>query len=304
MKIILTGATGFLGSYIADELVAQGADVKAIVRPGSSLGRIAHLIGKGVDPVQLESSDAGSLERVVTDHAPDAVIHVAAKSRGAEGLNDLADFIEANITFGSHLAQAAASAGVKRMVSAGTSWQWSEDGSYRPFNFYAATKQAFEDILGHYANNGMECVSLRLFDVVGPNDDRNRIVDLLIDAGLRGNKLSMSPGNQHMFLLDVRDAARAFVQCAREPLDGNGAACNIYALRGGQSLSLRDLVDELAAATGLAVEVEFGGRPYRSGEIMRPYAGHATPPGWQPRVSLHETLADIFASRKAALHAT
>lgn len=300
MRILLTGATGFLGSYIAADLLARGDEVLAIHRAGTTLDRLKKVSGDHLATAQM-SEGYDNLEDIVAQFQPDAVIHVAAKSRGSEASSELKEYVDANILFPSRLVQAMQAAGVRALVNAGTSWQWAEDGSYRPFNYYAATKQCFEDILPHYCDTGLNCATLRLFDVAGPADDRNRIIDLLIDAGLRGEALKMSPGEQHMYIVDVRDAARAFADVAKLVASGDIIAHQIYGLRSPASINLIKLVELLQQETDLRIDVEFGGRPYRAREIMHPYDGQPLPPGWQPRFTLQQTLKDMVHFRQQAL---
>ncbi|WP_164975654.1 NAD-dependent epimerase/dehydratase family protein [Sphingobium fluviale] len=300
MRVLLTGATGFLGSHIAAHLVVRGDDVLAIHRPGTRLDRLQKVIGNHLATAKM-SEGYDNLEDILAHFKPDAVIHVAAKSRGGESPSELKEYVDANILFPSRLLQAMEAVNVRALVNAGTSWQWGEDGSYRPFNYYAATKQCFEDILPHYCESGLKCATLRLFDIVGPGDDRNRIIDLLIDAGLRGEALKMSPGEQHMYIVDVRDAARAFVHAVDLVTSAEADAHSVYGLRSHEAINLKDLVDQLQQETGLRIDVEFGGRPYRAREIMRPYDGQPLPPGWQPQITLPQTLRDMVHFRQQAL---
>lgn len=300
MKILLTGAGGFLGSHIAAQAIGRGDRVLAVHRQGARLDRLRSAGSTQVELAEM-APDYGNLGEIIAQFQPDTVIHVAAKSRGGETAPELNEYVEANVIFPSHLLQAMVANKVRALVNAGTSWQWGEDGSYRPFNYYAATKQCFEDILPHYCNAGLTCATLRLFDVAGPGDDRNRIIDLLIDAGLRGEALKMSPGEQHMFIVDVRDAAKAFLHTADLVASGKEGAHDIYGIRSPSSVSLKDLVEELRRTTDLPIDVEFGGRPYRDREIMHPYDGQPLPPGWRPELSLQQTLKDMVHHRQQSL---
>ncbi len=69
----------------------------------------------------------------------------------------------------------------------------------------------------------------------------------------------------------------------------------------GSPKSIIKGVDQLQQETGLRIDVEFGGRPYRAREIMRPYSGQPLPPGWQPQITLPQTLRDMVQSRREAL---
>lgn len=297
MRSLLTGSAGFLGSHIARKLVESGDEVIALYRKSSDLSRLEPLRGSNLNFAVL-NEDYSNIQEILGETRPDNVIHLAAKSRGGESPAEIRDYIDSNITLGSHLLLAMQATGVLDLVNAGTSWQWGEDGSYRPFNFYAATKQGFEDVLAHFNQSGMRSITLRVFDTIGPGDDRRRIADLLLDAGLAGETLKMSPGGQNMHLVDVRDAANAFVHCARMLPSLAKGENRVYALRTDPPVNLRQLVPIVVEATGVSVDVEFGGRPYRDRELMSPFAGHPVPPGWTAERTLPDTLRDMMVGRR------
>ena len=299
MKVVLTGAAGFLGGFIMRECLARGWPVTALVRQGPRVGALEALAGQGVVIVEIDSGYA-SVEAAIGAAKPDVIIHVASLSRGREEGGTIASFVESNLTFATHLASAAAAHGVKGFVNAGSSWQYGEDGSYRPFNLYAATKQAFSVLLEHYRLDGLKTTDLILYDNVGPHDYRGRLIDLLIDAGLEGRVLPMSPGDQKAFLVDVRDTAAAFALVAERLVttgEGNGEA---YAVRGPEAMALKQLVALVRDEGGVHVEVELGKYPYRAREIFEPCASVPLVPGWTPRIPLGQTVRDIVAVAREA----
>src|SRR4051812_1833664 len=98
----------------------------------------------------VEQFDRGSTERIVARLKackPDVVFHLASLFVSDHRVQDVQNLVESNLLFGTQLLEAMAQAGVKRIINTGTSWQCPH-----PFNLYAATKQAFESILGYYVS--------------------------------------------------------------------------------------------------------------------------------------------------------
>jgi len=296
MKVLLTGGTGFLGSYIYKELLDRGHEPVILAR---SPGAGQYLTALGLADARREAlaPDYSNLGAIVESHAPDVVIHVAAHSRGGESDEDLRQYIDSNVVMGSLLLNAMRERAVSAFVNCGTSWQYGNDGNYEPFNFYAATKQAFEDIIRHYCMDGMRSITLRVYDTFGPFDNRNRILDLLIDAALSRNPLKMSPGEQKIHFVDVRDVASAFVLAAERAAALPRCAQEVYGVISEAPVPLKSAAEVVGDVLGLAPPIEFGGRPYREREVMDPYSGCDTVPGWVPQRSLRDTLREVIDLR-------
>src|SRR5260370_942833 len=106
-----------------------------------------------------------------------------------------------------------AAAGVAHFVNTGTSWQHYEGAAYNPVCLYAATKQAFDDILRYYRERfGLRVVTLELSDTYGPGDPRKKLVPLLVERVKDRQKLSMSAGEQRISLVFISDVVEAFVR--------------------------------------------------------------------------------------------
>lgn len=296
MRVMLTGGTGFLGSYICKELLSRGHQVVVVSRSGR-VGDYLPVLGVGDAVIAPIRSDFSNLDSLMKCHRPDVVVHVAAASRGNESDDGIRDYIETNVLFGSLLLNAMRANGIDALVNCGTSWQYGDDGTYSPFNFYAATKQCLEDILSHYCQDGMRAVTLRAFDTVGPHDRRNRILDLLIDATLSGSQLQMSPGAQRVHFVDVRDAAIAFAMAVARVACLPPATNEVFGIISPQPIRLADAAAVVGRVLGKRVPAEFGGRPYRSREVMEPWSGCMTLPGWVPRRSLQQTLQDMLRTK-------
>lgn len=113
---------------------------------------------------------------------PDIVIHIASLTSVTHDYSTIENLLRSNIEFPTKLLEAMEVAGVKKFINTGTTWQNYNSADYEPVNLYAATKQAFEDILKYYIfAKGFSSITLRLFDTYGPNDTRKNLYHYLID---------------------------------------------------------------------------------------------------------------------------
>ncbi len=290
MRILITGASGFLGAHVARGLVDQGHVVGALVRPGSRLA-----VADQVAAVLEHDGSTAQLAALVADFAPDAVVHMATKFVVSHVPDDIESMVSANVTFGCQLLDAMARAKVSKLINFGTSWQNFRSETYNPASLYAATKQAFEDVLRFYINSGfLSSVTLRLSDTYGPGDTRPKIVNLLTRYAQSGERLEMSPGEQLISFVHAHDVVEA-VRVALAHVNDTPGTEEVFAVRGAELESLKAFVGIFEEATGLKVDVAWGARPYREREIMRPWLGDLLP-GWSPRIGLRDGLRELVGS--------
>lgn len=111
---------------------------------------------------------------------PEIVYHLASNYLGTHKFNEIRDLIQSNITFGAEILDAMSENKMYNFVNTGTAFQHCDDADYKPFNFYAATKECFEKIINFYEESaGLRCINLHLFDTYGVGDTRGRILCLL-----------------------------------------------------------------------------------------------------------------------------
>ena len=287
-RALVTGAAGFIGGRLARLLLAEGWEVHALL--GSACRREA--LADVKDLVRLHDHD-GSTEgmlALVAGARPDVVFHLASLFLSEHRPDQVEELVRSNVLLGTQLLEALAACGGGRFLNTGTSWQHFGTPDYRPVNLYAATKQAFEDVLAYYAEaQGIAALTLKLYDTYGPGDPRRKLIRILFEAARSGEPIQLSPGEQVIELLHVDDAARAYALAAHLLLAGEVPTRAAYLLP-GERLSLRDLVDRMSRATGREIRARWGGRPYRAREVMEPVGQGRPLPGWTPRIGLYEGL--------------
>lgn len=280
-RALVTGATGFVGRHLVRRLVADGWSVDALVRgPGREVAE-----GARAHPVPV---DVDGLIALVADLRPVTCFHLATAFRGVHVPADIAPMVEANVGFGTMLAEAVSRAGDCRFVNTGTVWQHYDARPYSPVSLYAATKQALADVLVFYAEvEGLDVVTLELTDTYGPGDTRPKLLPVLARAAHEGTTLELTDGTQLIDLLHVSDAVSALLAAAdAEP----GAT---YGASSGGAITLRELVERFESVTGCSVDARWGVRPSRPREMLRPWMVSGPPPGWAPAVSLEDGIREL-----------
>ena len=295
MRALVTGASGFIGSRLAAKIAVGGGCVHVIVRQDAVVG---WPLNKHEDIVvhRHDGSMKGLLD-IFEKAMPSVVFHLAAKTQSMHSLDDIEPLIKSNILFSTQILEVMRQCGVQRFVNTETFWQQSASGAYAPTCLYAAMKQAFFDVLVFYTQAyGFAATSLVLFETYGPRDPRKKLLDMLYDAVVSKSRIKMTPGEQIIDLNHVDDVVAAFLR-ASELLDERDAGLQKYYVSSGVRMNLRTLVGRVSEVVSSEIDIEWGGKPYRPGEIMLPCVGPVVP-GWSPKVSLEDGLRSFFAEAR------
>lgn len=294
-RVLLTGATGFVGRHLARSLVARGVTVVALVRPGSR-----RTVPPGVVAVPVPES-AADLEAAVRAARPHVCVHLATHFVAQHRPDDVATLLEANVVFGARLAEALVAVSGIPLVDVGTVWEHVDNDRYQPANLYAASKQALADLLVAYSlRQGLPLARITLTDTYGPDDDRPRLVPLLVSAASTGADVPLSSGTQLIDLVHVTDVVEAFeLMIARltdehDPLVPVPDGTTRVGLSSGAPVTVRELVATLDRLSGRPLAVRWGARPDRKVEMRQPWDPGPPLAGWRPRVGLEAGLRALL----------
>lgn len=289
-RALLTGATGFVGGRLAQLLVEQGWNVHVIVRPGSARKLLHETsltvhVDDGVTP----------LHGIVAAAEPEVCFHLAGSFVGVHSDVDIQRFVVDNVLFGTRLADAfATEMGECYFVNTGSYWQNAGGREYHPVALYAATKQAFQDILQFYAESGrLRVANLKLFETYGRSDGRPKLLNLLLEAAAKATPIGLSDGRQLVDLVHVDDAAAACLAALRV-IRAPSPRFQSYAVTSGRPLQLRKLVELVSEIVGREVPVEWGKREYRWREMMQHWDVAPLLPGWSPSIRIEEGIRAMW----------
>ena len=267
MKVLITGASGFVGSHVARLLVAEGCEVYALVRESSNRWRIRDILPS----MYLRQSDLVAFENVNTylqEIKPELCIHLAWYAVPGKYLNsqENLDSIQASINLLSQLAEL----GCKRFVGIGTCFEYdlslgylSESSLTKPITLYAATKVALSTILQQFAQiTEMEVAWIRLFYQYGPMEDERRLIPGIISSLLRDEVVKTTKGEQIRDFLHIEDVASAIWAVAKSNVSG------VVNVGSGQPVTVGQIALELGNLLGKPDLIHLGALPYRPNDPM------------------------------------
>jgi UDP-glucose 4-epimerase len=304
MRIVITGATGFLGAAVVGEFSARNANIGVLTRRELAGSRL-ELVADRITAIRGSFLNSESYRGQLLDFAPHAIVHCAWS--GVEGAlrNDLGQFD--NLPATAALVDIACRAGVKIIVGVGSQAEYgpcegptSETASPRPTTLYGITKLAAgQALLQMAAERGMRGVWARIYSLYGPGDEGPWLVPSMIRAFRSGRAPQVTACEQMWEFLHVADAARAIASLVR-----CDSASGLYNVGSGSPVRLREVILALRDLVAPGISPMFGALPYRSDQIMHLQADITrltATTNWRPQVPLEEGLAEtaaIFAAKE------
>ena len=294
MKILLTGATGFVGSYVLRQLVAeQGTEVAALVRHPDNAWRIRDELSRThALPVALE--DGEGLRKAIDAFRPSHVVHLAWSGVLGKNRNDASQHL--NVFHSMRLLELALRVGARHFIGLGSQAEYGpcqaridESTPTAPTTLYGAAKLSTCLMAARLCEvSGARFAWLRLFSSYGPQDHPEWMIPYLALKLLRGEKPSVTAAEQRWDYIYVEDAAAAIVAVAMAE-----RASGIFNLGSGTAPRLREIIERVRDTIDPALPVGFGEVPYRPDQVMHLEADitrltRAT--GWKPKVSPAEGI--------------
>lgn len=279
MRVLITGASGFLGSALVHGLAAAGFEIVALLRSTSAENRLQPLPA-GV--VLSRATDAKAAAQVVRDTEPDVVIHTAC-SYGRHG-ESFAAVAEVNLGFGLAVVDAAIDAGVPRFLNTDTVLDSRS-------NAYALSKKQFAEWGRWLAEQGrIRFCNLLLQHMYGPFDDPSKFSTHVLHA-CRANveALALTPGQQRRDFIHIDDVVAAY-RCVLESTQRS--AWQEIQVGSGEAPTLEAFVRLVHRLTRSHSRLDFGAVSYRTSEPTC-YVADTTALrelGWKPRYTLEDGL--------------
>lgn len=284
-RILITGATGFLGSYLAKALLANGFDVVALKRKTSSLHRIESIRSK-ISFYDIEEFDFDTLFSI--ENKIDAVIHTAAVY-GRDG-ESASEIFATNTIFPLGLLDAAIRANIKLFINTDTALN-------QYLNVYALSKNQFMQWGRYFSEkNKIHFVNLRLEHFYGRGDDDSKFTSYVINnCILNTSSLKLTFGEQRRDFIYIDDVVAAYLAVLNSVCVLNEWFVE-FNVGSGATVSIREFVELVHRMTGSKTNLEFGAIPYREGEEMNSHADtYALKTlGWSCQFTLEQGLRLII----------
>ena len=299
----MTGASGFVGTYLVERLRADGYEVLAAGGPRET----------APETIPIDLTDIDTLHAAYDLAQPDMVFHLAAQAFVPRAIEAPAETYAINVSGTANVLQALRAAQERydrriRLLFVSSAEVYGtqppqamplcETLAPNPSNPYAASKAAAEAIvLGEVRTYGVDAVISRAFNHIGPGQDERFVVPSFaaqLAEISRGAQPVMLVGNldAKRDFLDVRDVVDAYVAIAR-----SGASGEIYNVCSGTATSIRDVLAELIRIAHVPVEVREDPQRMRPADVPVMYGNNErlrSQTGWSETIALRRSLQDVY----------
>jgi nucleoside-diphosphate-sugar epimerase len=314
VRVTITGVAGFIGSTLAEALLARGDEVVGIDCFTPYYDRAmkdANLDGvRDSSRFTFVEADLRSMDIAPVVEGADVIFHQAAQAGvRLSWSHGFAEYDSCNVLATQRLLEAAVAAGTPRFVYASSSsvygnasrYPTAEDDLPRPHSPYGVTKLAGEHLCGLYAaNHGLSTVSLRYFTVYGPRQRPDMAIHRIIEAGLDGQPFTLlGDGSAVRDFTFVDDVVRANLRAG----DADLVPGTVLNVAGGGEVTMSALLELAETVLGRPIAVDR--KQPTAGDVARTggtVAAAATQLGWRPSVEIAEGLArqaDWHRARRA-----
>lgn len=258
VTILLTGATGFLGSHLLKALLENGYKVVILKRSNSNCWRISHLMNK----VLVYDIDLQPLELAFKENKINVVIHTAC-NYGRKG-NDLTGITEANITFGLRILDACLKYKTNTFINTDTILD-------KKINAYALSKKQFLEWLKTHSKE-IQIVNLKLEHMYGQKDDDSKLAPWLLSEFEAGaSEIDLTKGEQQRDFIYIDDVVFAYLIILKKI--SSLSSFSEFDVGTGMPISVRSFIEQLKEIFEnkfgkIETKLNFGVIPYRENEPM------------------------------------
>lgn len=290
ITVLLTGATGFLGSYLLEAMILQGYSVVVLMRSTSNLWRIKHLKGQ----YRSYNIDTNPIEQAFKEQRIDCVIHTACHY----GRNDdpISRVVDSNLMFGLEILEACLTFKTNTFFNTDTLLE-------KKLNTYTLSKKQFVEWLEQQTDK-IQVVNLKLEHTYGPNDDTTKFVPWVISQFEQNvSEIKLTKGEQKRDFIYINDVVSAYLTVLEKA--SGLPRFNEFDVGTGQLVTVKSFLEELkesyqANFGAIETKLAFGSIPYREGEMMTVKINiqGLLNLGWSPNTNLKQGLTNIIKHTK------
>ncbi len=313
-KILITGISGFVGGHYTHFLTERNEDIEIYgisrSQPAWNFGKSYSGLPQRVHFSQADMRDKPRIQSLIRDISPDYILHLAAQSSVAESwktpepslFNNISSFmnvIETVRIFDLPARILSVGSAEQYGVIAETDLPLTEDTCMHPLNPYAVARVAQEQLAKTYADGyGLDILCTRSFNHFGPGQSDRFVVSSIVKQcariahGMQDNVLHIGNDSIIRDFLDVRDVVAAYDIILKKGLRGE-----TYNVCSGKGYAIRDIVKIMSGMLNIGVSISQEKthlRPVDNPQIIGSFEKMNKDLGWQPTISLDDSLRDTF----------
>lgn len=290
-KILLTGATGFLGSHLLKGLLERtNFEIVILKRSFSDIFRIEEALNN--PRVKSYDIDKTELENIFEENKIETILHCATNyGRNNENISAI---VESNLIFPLKLLQIGIKMGVKNFINTDTVID-------KNVNHYSLSKSQFSDWLKEYSSQ-INCINVELEQFYGAFDNKTKFTTFIINQLLNNaEKIDLTLGEQKRYFIYIDDVVDAFLTII-ENINKLKESFTVFEVSSENNIKIKDFVLLAKELTNNKVtKLNFGAVPYRENELMESKTDITLLKklGWSPKISLESGLEKMINEERS-----
>lgn len=307
LNVLVTGATGFIGSNLVRSLLLKGANVSILKRPKSSVWRLKDVTSR-IKILEADLHDKHQLQQALKNSDNRVIFHLAACVKREPSTSQIKENLETNVLGTINLIDCMTKWDIKSFVNTGTCDEYGDNSvpfhekqRENPLSPYAVSKVA----ASHYCQmltraGGFPIISLRPFLTYGPYQTGEMLIPNVVASCLKSLPIQVTKGQQTREFHYISDIVDGFLLAATN----KKAIGEVIDLGTGKEHTVKEVVEMIVKLTIYRLKWKLGDLPYRENEIFRFYCRGEKAKNllkWQPKISLKDGLVKTIDWQKKFL---
>lgn len=265
---ILTGGTGYIGKHVTKNLLVDGWRVIHLLRKRKN----KKICNDKVKCYNIENKFTNSRILKNLNKKNTIFIHLASYSSIKDEEKNYQNYIDSNISLGVKLLSFMQKNSFNKLIISETYWQFNQKGEFLGNSLYSETKNCFSNIAKYFHRKyNFSVLCLVLYDVYGPDDNRRKILNMIINSYKNRLILKLTPGKQVVDYTFIDDVAMAFVIAANKMLLVNKNKFIRNTVRSMNEKKFKNYIKIAQNVLNLKFKIKWSGKNYPKHQIMKPW---------------------------------
>lgn len=293
-RVLITGATGFIGSHLTRKLIEKGFEVGIIKRKNSNAWRICDLVNK-ISTYNADLRYIHEVSEAISHFKPDVIFHLATYYAVEHKPEEVSLMVDTNVLGTINLLEASKKFNVKLFANTSSCFVYQEsknklreNSGLSPLNLYALTKIQAEQACSFYTEKyELKAITFRLFPPYGPADHKRRLIPYAIKNFFEEKKLKLTTGEQRWDFVYVDDIIEAYFKLINIP--NLPIKHEIFNIGTENAISVREVISRLKEIIGSGIKPEWGVISHRTNEVWFICADISKAKDflkWQPKIQI------------------
>ncbi len=298
MKVLVTGATGFVGRNLIPKLIKEKFEVLEITINSE---KSKDIYGETIQRFAFNYQHQAALIEAVRKFDPEVVVHLASYLNSSDSYSDLITLLDANVYYLCHILDAIKQCRIKLFINTGSSAEYYKgNGELDPAYLYAATKTSSRIFVDYYSKAyNFSYITIVPYTIYGGIDSKKKIIDLIYDSLGSDIPINLTEGNQILDFIHIDDITDFYLTVLLQSTKVPNKTT--FHLGTGVGHTLREIASIMEISAKKKSNINWGGNSYRPRDLMYSVANISNQFqlfNWRPKIKLEDGIKKYLVERE------